>query len=542
MSLKNLTLSPRRVRPHRRKLHRSAKDRMPWQVVSRLTILSSAIIGLLLFASALWASATDVYITPDGSAQGACTSNPHPPSWFNTSANWGSGSNQIGPGTTVHLCGTFGASAGAGGYLRFQGSGTSGNPITLLLESGAVLTAPYWGTGAAIAGNGQSYLVVNGGTNGIIQASANGSGLANQQDGRGVDFSGSSNSEIKNLTISNIYVHSSVSDEAGQNTYGVYWTGGSNVNIDHLTVHDAKWCIQYSPPGNSTNSNVNIYSNTMYDCDHGGVIAGGNAGGVLNGATYHDNVMHDGANWDDAQNNNHHDGVHIFTVQSGAVITGLLVYNNYVYGDWGSNLNDPIFIEANSGGTDNGWVAFNNVLTISSNHVGVGMLCCDGNGVQVYNNTIIGSSPNVGPGIHLTGTGVRVENNIVSTVSGATQLDGSGSIAAWDYNNYFNIGGSGWSWHGTALGSLQSWQSACGCDAHAITGNPNLSSTYSPNPGSPVISAGADLASLGISPLDSDKAGNARPSGSTMWDLGAFESGTSAQRPNSPTALTVTVH
>ena len=43
---------------------------------------------------------------------------------------WGGGSTQIGPGTTAHICGTITGSAGAVAFT-FQGSGTSGNPVTL---------------------------------------------------------------------------------------------------------------------------------------------------------------------------------------------------------------------------------------------------------------------------------------------------------------------------------------------------------------------------------------------------------------------------
>lgn len=50
-------------------------------------------------------------------------------------------------GNTLHLCGTFTGSAGATGLFVFQGGGASGNPLTLVFESGAGFTAPYWGIG-----------------------------------------------------------------------------------------------------------------------------------------------------------------------------------------------------------------------------------------------------------------------------------------------------------------------------------------------------------------------------------------------------------
>src|SRR3984893_17134985 len=96
-----------------------------------------------LYASVASAQASNVYITPDGGGNGICTNNTHPPSWFNNSGNWGNGATQIGPGTIVHLCGTFVGAQGAT-MLTAQGSGSSGNPVTILFESGANLTSPAW--------------------------------------------------------------------------------------------------------------------------------------------------------------------------------------------------------------------------------------------------------------------------------------------------------------------------------------------------------------------------------------------------------------
>ena len=54
-------------------------------------------------AMSVSAQASDVYITPDGGGSGVCTNNTHPPSWFNSSGNWGSGAAQIGAETVVHF-------------------------------------------------------------------------------------------------------------------------------------------------------------------------------------------------------------------------------------------------------------------------------------------------------------------------------------------------------------------------------------------------------------------------------------------------------
>ena len=72
----------------------------------------------------MFASATNVYITQNGSPSGNCTSGVQPPAFFNNPANWGTGASQIGPGTTVLVCGSFTGAAGAT-ELTFQGSGAS---------------------------------------------------------------------------------------------------------------------------------------------------------------------------------------------------------------------------------------------------------------------------------------------------------------------------------------------------------------------------------------------------------------------------------
>jgi hypothetical protein len=99
-----------------------------------------AVIFVLAFSALGFSSATNVYITPNGSSQGACTTSPQTAAWFNSSSNWGSGASQIGPGTTVTICGTFTGTNGNSEFT-FQGSGASGNPINLLFDTNTTLTA-----------------------------------------------------------------------------------------------------------------------------------------------------------------------------------------------------------------------------------------------------------------------------------------------------------------------------------------------------------------------------------------------------------------
>ena len=436
---------------------------------------SNNLFGRLTFATmfvvltAAFSSASDIYIAQNsaGGNTGADCADAHAVSWFNSSSNWGSKAGLIGPGTTVHLCGTFTASAGASGYLSFQASGTSSSPITLLFESGAVLTAPYWGGSGAIKASGLSYITIDGGSNGLIQATANGSpsgGYANQQDGAAVYFYSVSSSEIKNLTISNIYVHTDPSDESGQNTFAVNWADGNGITIDNNTIHDGKWCIYNAYHAAGLTSNINVFGNTVYHCDHGAVIGDGDPGSTLLGTNaIYGNTIYDPSNWDDNANSNHHDGIHLWAVNGdGSVGNNVALYDNYVYGNWGTHMNSLIYIEGN-------WVstgAYNNILVVNSGCAGgAGLLAIAGQGLggskeYLYNNTVVGNSTQYCSLISIQG-GVKnavVKNNIAMTGSAAFYSTDDITVTL-DHNLYYNWGGSGWTIGGKIYSSLASYQS-----------------------------------------------------------------------------------
>ena len=65
------------------------------------------VFGFVLATSA--ATPGNIYISQNssGAGNGADCADALPVSWFNNSANWGGGASQIGPGTTVHVCGTI---------------------------------------------------------------------------------------------------------------------------------------------------------------------------------------------------------------------------------------------------------------------------------------------------------------------------------------------------------------------------------------------------------------------------------------------------
>ena len=176
----------------------------------------------LLFASAVPAFASDYYVANSvnglGNGSNCANADSFTGSYITTAGNWVAG-------ITWHLCGTITASAGGSGITTL-GSGSSGNPIIIKFETNAILESSYFGQVSSPFSNSpcssncyagisimHSYIIVDGGTNGIIQNTANGTNLGNYQYSEGVFISPSSSGVIvRNLTIQHIYDNASTSD------------------------------------------------------------------------------------------------------------------------------------------------------------------------------------------------------------------------------------------------------------------------------------------------------------------------------------------
>lgn len=448
---------------------------------------------------------------------------------------------QIGPGTTVHLCGTFTANAGTTDYLMFHGSGTSSNPITLDFEAGAILQAPYWGgtpnvSGGAIDTGGNSYITINGGADGTIQATANGTNLANQQGTAvGVFTNHGNNVTIENLTIANLYVHTSnLSDENGQDTYAIWIANGNNLTVTGNTIHDTKWGITSEFDTNSY-SNLIVSDNDIYNIDHGIFHNAGSSSGGQSDTRIFGNTIHDFANWDDTADDNHHDGIHI-NANAGSSLSGIQIYNNYIYGDPGINGNTFIFSYPDPGTITSPIQIFNNIFADnSSTHLTAdGFVALINVSGTIVNNTFMnpaggsaGGSQPVGVDIYTGGTNT-VENNIFSDLTEPLRFGAAGMVS--NYNDFYGVPTNG-GWEqpfGTYYSSLASWTAATGNDAASSTSNPSLNSSYVPQSGSPVIGAGVNLSTTcsgqpnpGLGALCYNFNGVARPS-SGAWNDGAM--------------------
>jgi hypothetical protein len=522
-------------------LRRINTARMARTIGPRLGISLLVALGVLCGASA--ARANDIYIaqTAAGTASGADCADAHPVSWFNSSGNWGNSSAQIGPGTTVHLCGTFTASAGADSYLQFQGSGASGNPITLKWESGAIVQAPYFSNAhGGINGNGAAFITLDGGTNGVVQNTANGTALPYQQGSTLISGFGS-HFTVQNLKVGPVYTHL-LNDANGGGSWGVEIAGQSNVLIGpNNTFSQCDVCI-FDDWTSANNSNLEVEFNN-FTLSNQDMEFGFSPAGNFSGLLVHDNTASAWNNWDDAGNNYHHNFLHTFTNLPGASLTGTLqVWNNKLVGSLGAHATSFIFLENNnggSGGTCTAFTIFNNVFDKTNSSVptssGEVATMCPTN---IYNNTFMdagGTGNNAWNAVNSYVGGMILKNNIFYNNGTFVYQESSGITAS---NNDYYLGSPQWVYISTFENSLASWQAGCACDASSFTANPNLNAaTFVPKAGSRVVGAGANLTSVGITSLDVDAAGVVRPP-SGAWDIGAYQSGSTASGPLPPTSLT----
>jgi hypothetical protein len=539
-----------------------------------LLILTVMFFAALCSAPTSSAQASDVYVTPDGSGQGVCTSSPQTPAWFNSSGNWGTGASQIGPGTTVHLCGTFTGAAGAT-FFTFQAGGTSGKVITLKFETGAILQAPYLSSGGAINLGSHGFIVIDGGTNGLIQNTLNGTtggrcpgGTCNQEQETLAITTTGGNVEIKNLTIGPLYSRVSGDPAPAGNIYTQIQCisfSGSNVLIHNNTLHDAGWCLQQNY---RNDDNVQIYDNNIYGHDHGYAAAG--ADFTMQNVYFHDNHLHDFNNWDGS--GGHHDGVHAFN-GSGGRIVNFYSYNNEFDGQQGDTMTAWIFMEGNGSGTpwngnnsSSNFYSWNDVF-IGSEHDTNGMMGILGGQVHIYNDTIFGGGTGSGS-VCLAdfqstgGSSVTIENSVLQNCNQIYDFD-SGVSAVTAKNNVFGNAAGGneiFHWQGHSSGSsntLSAWQAACGCDSGSQGALGGLLANLSSTTGAPstgFIGAGIGQNLMGTAAgslatlADSTSAGDSRTPVKrlpmpTPWDVGAYAlGGTSTAGPAAPTALTATIN
>jgi hypothetical protein len=527
-------------------------------------IIVLSIVGAILL-SGTSVSAKDLYVSQNGGGGGTNCNDTLAASWFNSSSNWGAGTAQIGPGTTVHLCGTITTA------LTAQGSGSNGSPITIKFETGAKILVPVCPQTGCMTIQNLNYIIVDGGTacgwismaivpcNGQIASTAS---VSNWASGsvvtNGIEALNCAFCEIRNLRVGPIWValaNTSTSSAgpvgiAGIQSGGITTPGGTFL-VHNIELDDAGDGIDYFPQGTNDNG-FQFYNNYAHN-NAGHVIIANTNNGDLTAALIHDNNLGATANWDSVGCTSHTNTLHAWAYTT--FNSGIQFYNNVVGGDRGSCATAEIFIEG-AGADNRNCSVYNNVFngTYTQMNNGIVNINCTGF-IKYFNNTIIGAKQGGDIGL-IFGVGTSspvslfVANNIITNVSTTVDSKNSGSTtyALWN-NNVYGQDPSGTGWVRDDIGQFYTfpqWQVNVPADTHSsangtanyvlINGNGSLQT------GSPAIGKGTNLSSLGIVALNSDITGAPRPNGTTTaWDIGAYFSNGSAMAPppgpNPPSGL-----
>ena len=461
--------------------------------------------------------AEDIYVaqTARGSDTGASASNAHSLAWLNTAGNWGPGANTVSPGDTVHLSGTFTST------FTIQGSGASGNVITILFEPGAKFEKAVW-QGGAIAGMNKSFITIDGGTNGLIQATDNGTALGNQvSDSVGLNFSGISNFIIRNLKIDKMYVRTPGSADGRR--YGgpiVILDVGSNVTIENCSLFEGDTCIGISfSPG--TASNLIIRNNTIGRCNHGITIGTSKDNSYVDDCVISGNRINDLDVWE-GNSGLHLDGVILFNESPGTTggFRRLRFYGNYIGPNIGKTNTAALFMDHYAAHQmQDSWV-YNNLFTAAAG-LGWSNGFVNGEGLIVNNTFVAGG---VGIGVKV-GSNSVVENNLFYNVGlGIYKGLGHGTVVntVTDNNIFYGLSNNAFydenpATRGT-FSSLTQWKQI-GHDPNSVSTQPILDANYVPTSTDTVARGkGINFSQY----FKTDKNGNPRPS-SGPWTIGAFE-------------------
>ncbi len=265
--------------------------------------------------------------------------------------------------------------------------------------------------------------------------------------------------------------------------------------------------------------------------------------------TIHDNKIHGFANWDTTADDYHHDGIHIYGNSSS--VASPSIYNNQFYGPSStcspSCMTGYVFIEGNSSspGITGTFAFFNNVATAGAGDTissGGGMFGLYNGGSTNYfvNNTARGNGSGVALclAMNVVITGVVFENNIMSNCNQLVQFANI-TFTTLNHNVYAQaISGNDLECGSTFYSAAQfsAWATCVGEGAaSSYQSSDGLNAAAQPQSGSPVINAGANLTSVGITALDSDITGGGRQA-TGAWTDGAYNSGTSP--PAASVALT----
>jgi hypothetical protein len=474
-----------------------------------------------------------------GSRNGSSCADARAVSWFNSGGDWGAGRNQLGPGKTVHLCGTISSP------LVVNGSGRPGRPITISFERGASLSEPYCPgqhTGCLNTA-GHTDLTIDGGVNGSIVSTSNGTDRPNHADDVvGISALNCSGCTIEHLNISDMYVHvysaGQQNDCAASVNTGII-ASGSDLTIAHNTMHDDRDALDDDM--NTSDRNIHIYGNNIFH-DDGGILLAPVASGHLGSVYIHDNHMSNWSNWDTKQDCFHHDGIHCFTGNDAGPShwAGIYIYDNVFdgetdtgrYGD-ADNMTAEVFIQG-AGSTEcadgsSPIYVFDNVLQ-TTYYLNNGMITMGSGSGYIYDNTIVGGTNRQGAGFAYGSNGQSgaFYNNVISNVHEAMYTQGASlaNFAGGIGNNVYADGGRDpFVCPNASFVGLGGWLGCVRDKDSKVRSSAALNSNGSPKSHSPLLNAGRNLTSMcrgALRALCRGINGVPRPR-SGKWDAGAYQ-------------------
>ena len=439
-----------------------------------------------LITSTAWSANYYISQSAAGSGDASSCANAKAYTW-----NWASPS--VADDDTVYVCGTITHTGAWGDVWQVPKGGSAGHPITIKFckdgeascgtgNTGLFTSAAFGLYGAIYIAN-LSYLVIDGNGVGIIQNTANGTSLANQAGGSGIEASGSHDIEVKNFTIQNLYVHTNTNTPPGidHSTYGFYHcqTCGINQSIHDNVFSNGGWMVTLQTPTKTGDQNWNVYNNHFLEYCHG-VSFGGNVAGASGVNVYNNHFDGGSDNWHTGVGNPdecHRDGVHLFHGSTSS-ISNVNFYNNLFDGDWGNQGTSYIFLEGYQGeGTNNGVddvSIYNNVFKIKSgNYIPDGAVWTNASNLKYYNNTFIGGGAAVsGTCLYqLNMTGFVFKDNLMSSCDNFMAIPAT-TNSNINYNLYADGGTSlAFQWGATSIGfaSFATWKTDIAGDGNSLT-------------------------------------------------------------------------
>lgn len=516
------------------------------------------ILLLLLSSAAFGTNAVYIGQAAAGANDGTSCANQKAISYFNTGGNWSATPTgiQIGPDTSVYLCGTITTA------LAVQGSGTSGHPVTVSPAPATTATINASGlTGAIIHFEGQQWITVDG-----INGDAQGGNttytlrIINIASTSGVNtYCGYENNGGGNITIQHVECAGNGSAEPDDNGGGFYLNGAAvggmhtKFNWIHSSVNPTKWqgtgSTMFCATGTSSFTDCTQEHNKVEYMLNDGLRCSSNCTldsnevDHIDGSGHSDSLLCQSGSYCSVANNYVHDSgdqnIYLDNLYDG-ICHHIRVYNNVIASDPGFGIVlDP---EGAAGSPP--------ALTGCT----VGTSTWDD--VVIANNTVGKTSA---ASIRTSGRGaltnVVVENNIFGTNSDNSYhainwTTGTSvtfaSSTAWNYDVYSTSGVTypilaAFNGANDTLAQLQALSPArevngkVGIPAYVNSG---VNDFHLQSGDTVARGAGLNLTST-YSFLTSDKDGAARPA-SAAWALGAYQSSSGSVQP--PTNVTATVH